>query len=111
MAALGPSRAVLASATVMTAVSLAECHELATLARLSLDDAEAERFAAQLGPILDYLEQLRAVDTEGVPEHLPPSRPGSAVRDDQPGPTLAEPLRGVPAVRDDQVVVPKFKED
>ena len=77
MAALGPSRAVLASVTVMTAVSLAECHELATLARLSLDDAEAERFAAQLGPILDYLEQLRAVDTEGVPEHLPPSRPGS----------------------------------
>lgn len=95
----------------MTAVSRQECHELAALARLSLDDDEAERFAAQLGPILDYLEQLQAVPTEGVPEHLPPSRPGSGLRDDVAGPTLAEPLAGAPRVRDDQVVVPKFKED
>lgn len=95
----------------MTAVSRQECHELAALARLSLDDGEAERFAAQLGPILDYLEQLRGVDTEGVPEHLPPSRPGSGLRDDRAGSTLTEPLRGVPAVRNGQVMVPKFKED
>ncbi len=97
----------------MTAVSRQECHELAMLARLSLNDEEAEQFAAQLGPILAYLEQLQAVDTAGVPEHLPPARPGSALRRDEPGTPLAtaRALAGAPAVRDAQIVVPKFKED
>ena len=97
----------------MTTISRKECQELAGLARLSLDDDETERFAAQLGTILGYIEQLRAVDTTGVPEHLPPSRLGSALRDDAAGPVLEREraLAGVPAVRDHQVEVPKFKED
>lgn len=97
----------------MTTISRKECQELAALARLSLDDDEAERFATQLGTILGYIEQLRAVDTTGVPEHLPPSRLGSALRDDVAGPVLAREraLASAPAVRDHQVVVPKFKED
>jgi aspartyl-tRNA(Asn)/glutamyl-tRNA(Gln) amidotransferase subunit C len=97
----------------MTTISRTELHELAALARLSLDDAEAERFTAQLGTILGYIEQLRAVDTTGVPEHLPPSRLGSALRDDVAGPVLARErvLASAPAVRDYQVLVPKFKED
>ncbi len=102
---------MLASRAVM--VSRQECHQLAALARLSLDDAEAEGFAAQLRPVLEYIEQLRAVDTDGVPEHLPPSRPGSALRDDvaQPGLPRERALHNAPAVRNDQVAVPKFKED
>lgn len=97
----------------MTTISLEECQELAALARLSLDDDEADRFAAQLGTILGYIEQLRAVDTTGVPEHLPPSRLGSALRDDVAGPVLDRErvLASAPAVRDHQVLVPKFKED
>jgi len=97
----------------MTTISQQECHELAALARLSLDDAEAERFAAQLGTILGYIEQLRAVDTTGVPEHLPPSRSGSALRDDVAGSVLDRErvLAGAPAVREHQVLVPKFKDD
>jgi aspartyl-tRNA(Asn)/glutamyl-tRNA(Gln) amidotransferase subunit C len=97
----------------MSTISRTECHQLAALAQLSLDEGEAERFAAQLGPILDYLEQLQAVDTTGVPEHLPPSREGSALRDDVAGPVLSREsaLASAPAVRDHQVMVPKFKED
>jgi aspartyl-tRNA(Asn)/glutamyl-tRNA(Gln) amidotransferase subunit C len=97
----------------MTTITRKECHELAALARLSLDDAKADRFAAQLATILGYIEQLQAVDTTGVPEHLPPSRPGSALRDDVAGPVLDRErvLAGVPAVRDHQVLVPKFKDD
>jgi aspartyl-tRNA(Asn)/glutamyl-tRNA(Gln) amidotransferase subunit C len=97
----------------MSSISRPQCHELAALARLSLDDPEAERFAAQLGTILDYLEQLQAVDTTGVPEHLPPARLGSALRDDVAGPVLdrERALASVPAVRDGYVLVPKFKED
>lgn len=97
----------------MTTITRKECHELAALARLSLDEAEAERFAAELSPIVDYLEQLRAVDTTGVAEHLPPSRPGSGLREDVAAPPLPREraLAGVPEVRDEHVRVPKFKED
>lgn len=97
----------------MPTLSRQECQELAALARLSLDDAEAERFAGQLGTILGYIEQLQAVDTTGVPEHLPPSRPGSALRDDVAGSVLDRErvLASAPAVRDHQVMVPKFKDD
>jgi len=94
-------------------VSRRECHQLAALARLSLDEEEAERFAAQLGPILAYLEQLRAVDTTGVAEHLPPAQPGSGLREDVAGPSLPREraLATAPDVREHQVAVPKFMED
>lgn len=97
----------------MTTVSRKECHELAALARLSLREDEAERFAAQLGPILGYLGELSAVNTEGVTEYLPTAREGSGLRDDVAAATLPRDaaLEGAPAVRDDQIVVPKFKED
>lgn len=97
----------------MTTISRQECHQLAALARLSLDDDEADRFAGQLSVILDYLEQLRAVDTTGVSEHLPPSRAGSGLREDVPTEPLPRErvLAGVPEVRDEHVMVPKFKED
>lgn len=94
-------------------VSRQECHQLAALARLSLDDDEAEQFAAQLGTILEYIEQLRAVNTDGVSEHLPPSQPGSALRHDMTQPSLPRDrvLTAAPAVREHQIAVPKFKED
>lgn len=94
-------------------VSRQECHQLATLARLSLDDDEEERFADQLGTILGYIEQLRGVDTHGVTEYLPPSRPGSALRDDVAEPTIPRDraLAAAPAVVDYLVAVPKFKDD
>ncbi|MBI3401367.1 MAG: Asp-tRNA(Asn)/Glu-tRNA(Gln) amidotransferase subunit GatC [Acidobacteria bacterium] len=40
---------------------------IAALARLELDPAEVELFARQLGDILAYAEQVRRVDTTGVP--------------------------------------------
>ncbi|MCX4246197.1 Asp-tRNA(Asn)/Glu-tRNA(Gln) amidotransferase subunit GatC [Paraliomyxa miuraensis] len=116
----------------MSTISRQECHELASLARLSLNEEEAERFAAELSPILAYLEQLQAVDTMGVEEHLPPSRPplgpsgpvgstgavgpagsSSGLRDDVTAPPLPREraLAGVPEVLDGHVKVPKFKKD
>lgn len=97
----------------MTGVSRQQCQQLAALARLSLPDDEAERFAAQLGPIVGYLAQLSQVDTTGVPEYLPTAREGSGLRPDEAAAPLDREaaLRGAPEVRDDQIVVPKFKED
>jgi aspartyl-tRNA(Asn)/glutamyl-tRNA(Gln) amidotransferase subunit C len=39
---------------------------VAHLARLEIDAASVEKFAGQIGQILEYVEQLRQVDTAGV---------------------------------------------
>jgi len=44
-----------------------EVEHVALLGRLELTGEEKERFTEQLNAILDYFEQLRAIDTEGVP--------------------------------------------
>jgi aspartyl-tRNA(Asn)/glutamyl-tRNA(Gln) amidotransferase subunit C len=66
----------------------AEVDAIATLANLALDASEAELFARQLGDILAYVEQLKAVDTTGVP---PTAHAGGDVapeRADQVRPSL-----------------------
>ena len=40
---------------------------IAALAHLELDDAELDLFARQLGDILAYAEEVRRIDTTGVP--------------------------------------------
>jgi aspartyl-tRNA(Asn)/glutamyl-tRNA(Gln) amidotransferase subunit C len=70
---------------------------IAELARLALTDEEVELFTRQLGDILTYVEQIRALDTTGVP-------PTSSVlnrpvdRPDEPRPSLsrADLLRNAP---------------
>jgi len=44
-----------------------EILHVAQLARLEIDEAAIEKFAAQIGDILAYVDQLKQVDTEGVP--------------------------------------------
>jgi aspartyl-tRNA(Asn)/glutamyl-tRNA(Gln) amidotransferase subunit C len=39
---------------------------VAHLARLEIDEAAIEKFAAQIGDILEYVDQLKQVDTKGV---------------------------------------------
>lgn len=48
-------------------IDRAEVQRLARLARLRFTDAEEARMADDLSTVLDYVEQLRAIDTEGVP--------------------------------------------
>ena len=43
-----------------------QVRHIAHLGRLKLTDAEIETFGAQLSDILDYVEQLNELDTEGV---------------------------------------------
>ena len=47
-------------------LTLAEVRRIAELARLRLSPEEEERFRAQLSTILGYVEQLGALDLEGV---------------------------------------------
>ena len=40
---------------------------VANLARLEIDEATVDTFADQIGKILEYVDALNRVDTEGVP--------------------------------------------
>ena len=47
-------------------LSPSEIRQVARLARLQLDDAEAAHFAQQLSGILDHFAAISAIDTTGV---------------------------------------------
>jgi aspartyl-tRNA(Asn)/glutamyl-tRNA(Gln) amidotransferase subunit C len=47
--------------------SRSDVEAIAALAQLALEPAELDRFARQLGDILDYVNQLQQIDTRGVP--------------------------------------------
>jgi aspartyl-tRNA(Asn)/glutamyl-tRNA(Gln) amidotransferase subunit C len=71
---------------------------IASLARLELSEGEIDLFVRQLTEVLDYAEQIQAIDTTGV---LPTSQVLSnqpADRDDTPAPSLsnAEALANAP---------------
>lgn len=72
----------------MSALTRENVARIASLARLELTTEELDLFTRQLGDILNYVEQIRALDTTGVPptSHVL-NRPVD--RDDVTGPTLS----------------------
>ncbi len=72
----------------MSTLKRDDVQRIADLARLELTGEELDLFTRQLGDILTYVEQIRALDTSGVP-------PTSQVlnrpvdRADEPAPTLS----------------------
>jgi aspartyl-tRNA(Asn)/glutamyl-tRNA(Gln) amidotransferase subunit C len=70
------------------ALSRDDVRRIAELARLALTDDELDLFTRQLGDILTYVEQIRALDTTGVaPTSQVLNRPVD--RPDDPRPTLS----------------------
>jgi len=53
-------------------LSLEEVKKIASLARIGLSDEELERMRNDLDGILEYVDRLQKVDTEGVPEAASP---------------------------------------
>jgi aspartyl-tRNA(Asn)/glutamyl-tRNA(Gln) amidotransferase subunit C len=51
----------------MSRISADDVRRVAELARLQLAEAKIATYTSQLERILDYVAQLQAVDTEGVP--------------------------------------------
>jgi aspartyl-tRNA(Asn)/glutamyl-tRNA(Gln) amidotransferase subunit C len=96
----------------MADLSLKDVEEIAFLARLALEPAEAERLRGELVGILAYVDQLSACDTEGVEpmtHAVPLTMP---LREDRVDPSLPveEALRGAPRDQDDCFVVPRIIE-
>jgi aspartyl-tRNA(Asn)/glutamyl-tRNA(Gln) amidotransferase subunit C len=85
---------------------------VAQLARLELSEADLEMMTRQLGAILDYVNQLRQVDTEGVEPLAHPLPVHNVFRADEPEPSLAvdEALANAPERRDGFYVVPAVLE-
>jgi aspartyl-tRNA(Asn)/glutamyl-tRNA(Gln) amidotransferase subunit C len=71
----------------LSSLSRQDVQRIAELARLELSESELDLFTRQLGDILTYVEQIRALDTTGVmPTSQGMTRPVD--RDDVPAETL-----------------------
>lgn len=69
-----------------------DVQHVAALARLGLSDAEAEKFQVQLSGILEYVQQLNGVDTEGIEPTAQVTGLLNVMRDDAVKPViLADP--------------------
>lgn len=85
---------------------------VAKLAALSLSDSEVDRFSAELGRIVGYVEQLDALDTRDVPPTAHVQLDRLPVRPDEPVACLSreEVLAQAPAVEGEGFAVPAFVE-
>lgn len=59
-----------------------EVLNIAKLSRIELTEGEIEMFAGQLGAILEYIEQLKGVDTTSVEPMLFAASEGNVFRED-----------------------------
>lgn len=86
-----------------------EILHVADLARLEIDEASIEKFAVQIGEILDYVDQLRQVDTRGVKPMSHALALTNAFREDVETPHLGNEssLANAPEQEDGSFVVPK----
>jgi aspartyl-tRNA(Asn)/glutamyl-tRNA(Gln) amidotransferase subunit C len=71
---------------------------IATLARLELSDAEKDLFVRQLTEVLEYADQIQAIDTTNVPptSHVLSSSPVDRADEPRPCLTNAEALANAP---------------
>jgi len=70
-------------------LSRQQVEHIARLARVGLSEEDVDHFSEQLSEILDYFEQLRLVDTEGVPPTAHTLPLHNVMReDDEPRPAL-----------------------
>jgi len=89
-----------------------EVEHVALLARLEMTDEERERFTSQLNSILEHFEQLRQVDTTGVPPMSHAIAMSNVLREDEPTPSLSpdDALQNAPDRSDDCFGVPRVIE-
>jgi len=93
-------------------ISKDEVTHVAGLARLDMDTGSIESFANQLGTILEYIETLNSVDTDGVPATFHAISITNAFREDEEGKHLEreKALANAPETEEGHFVVPKIIE-
>ena len=83
---------------------------VANLARLEIDEATIDTFAGQIGKILEYVDTLNRVDTQGVPPTSHAIFLTNAFREDIEAEHLDREsvLRNAPEKADESFLVPKI---
>ncbi len=74
--------------TVAVRLDEDQVRRIAHLARLNLADDEVQQFGSQLSDILDYMQTLNELDTEGVEPTAHPLPVHNVFREDEPTPSL-----------------------
>ena len=95
----------------MSKLSRAEVLKLARLARLDLTDEEVEQFQEQLSEILQYVEQLQAVDIRGLEPTNQVTGLTNVTREDEIrdyGYTPQDLLKNVPSKQDGMIKVKRM---
>ena len=97
----------------MGKISSDDVRKVAQLARLDLPEAKIATYTGQLERILDYVTQLEAVDTEGVPPTTRAVEVVNVTRADVVTPTSVreELLNQAPQREGDFIRVPKIMAD
>jgi aspartyl-tRNA(Asn)/glutamyl-tRNA(Gln) amidotransferase subunit C len=90
------------------AISRDEVVHVARLARLALTEEELDRFAGQLGAILEAVGKVSELDLSGVEPTLHPLELSNVWAEDAPQPSLPveDALANAPEVEDDAFRVP-----
>lgn len=91
-------------------ISTEQVQHVAKLARLEIDPAAIDKLSQQLAAILEYVDKLGEVDTQGVPPTSHAIDLTNAFRSDQVHDHLSPEaaLQNAPAKEDDGFVVPKI---
>lgn len=94
----------------MALISREDVAHVARLARLDVTGDELDRFAEQLGAVLEHAADLAALDTGGVPPTAHPYPLANVLRDDVVRPSLDrdEVLAMAPAAEDGRFRVPRI---
>jgi len=89
-----------------------DVEKIAHLARLVISEDEKDRYTADLSNILSLVEQMNAVDTEGVSPMAHPLHMVQRLRDDEPTePNQRELFQQIaPATEDGLYLVPRVVE-
>lgn len=90
------------------ALSPDEVRKVAKLSRLDLSDVDLAKMGDQLNRILDYVDSLKEVNTDGVEPLAHPLPLSNVFRDDEPKKSLtpAEALANAPSRQGDYFGVP-----
>ncbi|HCM90102.1 MULTISPECIES: Asp-tRNA(Asn)/Glu-tRNA(Gln) amidotransferase subunit GatC [Vagococcus] len=95
------------------AISKEEVKRVANLSKLQFSENELEVFTTQMGQIIEMVEQLEGVNTEGVAFTSNVASEISVLRDDIviPGESREELLKNVPETKDGFIKVPAIMDN
>jgi aspartyl-tRNA(Asn)/glutamyl-tRNA(Gln) amidotransferase subunit C len=94
----------------MASISISDVHNLANLSNLSLSDTEADSLRIDLEEIVNYIEELKELNTEGVNPTYQVTDLSNVWREDSVidyGVTREQLLELSPEQKDNSVKVPK----